>query len=705
MDSSDADLDDTPASSVHESDLEENAGEEEEDEVVPLVTVHPRFGHNVDAEFDCPLKEISKYTLAAAQESARKGCPQCILRFTATSETFPSLPDCAELQCSHSYLFIPFLIQGHRIVLASYDHAPTDDMLFCNVYGHRIGGLGCVERIVPCDTDSPGSLQTVKRWIKECDEGHDCTSNSKSDLPRRLLDVRNDSVRVHEITEADKGTKYACLSHCWGYPPNSILRSTLATFNDYRQAIPWEKLPKTFRDAISFTRKLGVPFLWIDSLCIVQDDKDKKDWHEQSANMANIYRNAYITLAATAAKDADGGLYTPHDHPVSHQIGSPILNVHFPDGTERQLFARRSFDHDVTSWPLLKRGWVYQERLLSPRVLHFVDEEVIWECNHAITCECGRENLEHAMERARITDSSRPNEFSCIGPHSWHPAPLDRWYQIVGEYCALSLTNPSDIYPALSGIAKFFAAEIEDDYIAGMWRRTLVSNLLWYFTGREPQPSKSEWRAPSWSWASSGHHSDFRVLPTTEELASVIEVTSQPSGVDLTGGLIAASLTLRTKAIPATFHSPTQTIQIGDLSIASAPENPTSYTIHDLCTAYFDLTSTSHTSILLAQLAKCTGQRRPYLHGVHEPILLDQEVRSYMILAPHNDKYTRIGLATIVAYDPNTSLYPTPCPDKRALLSTLTRAQIQARFEATAQLNRRTFEKFDGMQDKDLIIL
>ncbi|KAH3947582.1 hypothetical protein HBI81_039660 [Parastagonospora nodorum] len=707
MGSSDADMDDTPASSVHESDLEdeEEEEEEEEEEDVPLVTLHPRIGHNVNAEFDCPLKELSPCILAAAQESARQGCPQCTLRTTAISEIFPSLPDSTELRCSHDYLFLPFHIQGQRIVLASYDHAPGDDVLICNVYGHRIGGLAWVERIVPCNTDLPESLETVKRWIMECDDAHDCTSNAKTNLPRRLLDVRNNSVRVHEITHEDEGTKYACLSHCWGYPPNKILCNTLATFNDYRQAVPWEKLPKTFRDAISFTRKLGVPFLWIDSLCIVQNDKDKKDWQEQSANMANIYRNAYITLAATAAKDSDGGLYTSHDVPPTRRIGSPLLTVQFPDGSERQLFARRNFDHDTTSLPLLKRGWAYQERLLSPRVLHFVGEEVIWECNHALTCECGGGNLEYAMERPPITDSSKDDEFRSTGPHSRHPAPLDFWYRIVGEYCALSLTQSSDIFPALSGIAKVFAAEIDDDYVAGMWRQKLVSNLLWYFTAREQQPSTSKWRAPSWSWASSSQHSDFRVLPTTEELASVLEVTAQPSGVDPTGELAAASLALRTKAIPATFHASTQTIQIDDFSIPLATKNLNFSSISGLYTAYFDLASTSHTSIILAQLAKCTGERRPYLHDVHEPIYIQQEVRSYMILACHGGNYTRIGLATIAAYDPNTSLYPTPCPDERVLLSSLTRSQIQARFEDTAQLNRRIFKKFDSVEERDLILL
>lgn len=719
MESSDADMDDTPESSVHESDLEENAEEEDEEEDVPLVTLHPRIGQNVDAEFDCPLKEISKYTLAAAQESARKGCPQCTLRTTAISETFPSLPDCAELQCSHNYLFLPFRIQGHRIVLASYYHAHSDDMLFCDVYGHRIGGLGCVERIVPCDTDSPESLQTVKRWIKECDEGHDCTSNAKSDLPRRLLDVRNNSVRVHEITEEDAGTKYACLSHCWGYPPNTILRSTLATFNDYRQAIPWEKLPKTFRDAISFTRKLGVPFLWIDSLCIVQDDKDKKDWHEQSANMANIYRNAYITLAATAAKDADGGLYTPYDQPPAHRIGSPVLSVHFPDGTERQIFARRSFDHDATSLPLLKRGWVYQERLLSPRVLYFVGEEVIWECNHAIACECGGENLEHAMERARISDSSRTNGFSCIGAHALHPAPLDLWYQIVDEYCALSLTHASDIYPALSGIAKIFAAEIDDEYIAGMWRRTLLANLLWYpqVMEEEEQPqhmptklsNNNQWRAPSWSWASHDWQSDFRVLPYTAALAAVKHISCQPTGVDSTGELSTASLTLRTKCTPAYFDKGSETISLDEFVIPAAAPRISSYLVSELYTCYFGLDATqvgTNPEIVFAQIAECIGKSTEYLYGVHELLHFEQEVRSFMLLGKQDDgHWVRVGLATVALYEPDVALF-TGCSreGRKEVVRGMTREAIWGVLEERAEQNRERFRRLDEVEMQDVVV-
>ncbi|KAH5757458.1 hypothetical protein HBI37_181060 [Parastagonospora nodorum] len=721
MGSSDADMDDTPASSVHESDLEdeEEEEEEEEEEDVPLVTLHPRIGHNVNAEFDCPLKELSPCILAAAQESARQGCPQCTLRTTAISEIFPSLPDSTELRCSHDYLFLPFHIQGQRIVLASYDHAPGDDVLICNVYGHRIGGLAWVERIVPCNTDLPESLETVKRWIMECDDAHDCTSNAKTNLPRRLLDVRNNSVRVHEITHEDEGTKYACLSHCWGYPPNKILCNTLATFNDYRQAVPWEKLPKTFRDAISFTRKLGVPFLWIDSLCIVQDDKDKKDWQEQSANMANIYRNAYITLAATAAKDADGGLHTSHDVSPTHRIGSPLLTVQFPDGTERQLFARRTFDHNTTSLPLLKRGWVYQERLLSPRVLHFVGEEVIWECNHAIACECGGGNLEHAMERARITDSSRTNGFSCIGQHAFHPAPLDLWYQIVGEYCALSLTHSSDIYPALSGIAKIFAAEIDDEYIAGMWKGTLSANLLWYpqvieeeeRTKRMPTEltNHKAWRAPSWSWASHDWQSDFRVLPSTKALAEVKHISCQPTGVDPTGELATANLTLRTKCTPAYFDKGSKTLHLDGFEIPAAAPRISSYLVSELYTCYFGLDATyveNQPEMVFAQIAESTGDSTVYLYGVHELLHFEQEVKLFMLLAKQSDgHWIRVGLATIALYEPEVALF-TGCSreGRQDVVKGMTQEEIRSVLEQGAERKRVLFRRLDTLEMRDLTV-
>jgi hypothetical protein len=692
------------------------SNEDSNNEDSPVIILHPQIGSSINTHFECPLKTASEYTLTATQQSAHQGCPQCILRATIISQLFPSMPETSTICGSHDYIFLPFHIEGQRIIIASNKPPPEpEDYFLCDFYGEQIGGIDSVERLPPCDTSSLQSLATVKNWIETCDKEHKCMPGPGAKLPgpgaklpgpgaklpKRLLDVRNNRIRLHETCIQDIGLRYACLSHCWGYPPTTILRTTPRTLNSYRQSMPCEDLPRTFQDAVSMTRKLDLAFLWIDSLCIVQDESDKSDWQEQSAEMANIYRNAYITFAATAAKDADGGCYTRENTSRLHQATSPLAVVRCEDGSEWELCARRKFDHDVDSLPLLQRGWVCQERLLSPRVLHFTGEEVVWECSAGVQCECGGDDLEDKFDRMRIFDP----EYVVVGPNSQHPAPLDLWYSITSEYTALSLTRASDALPALSGIAKAFAEKIGDEYVAGMWKSTLISNLLWFFkeSGRRGGANNIAlpWRAPSWSWASVIFGSEIRFLPVTQELAVVQEVICKPSGADPTGELEAAHLTVTTKTLPASFDNCSGVMCIdGSLDVLKATDKY-SHSRYNIETGYFDLhPPPSDVDIVLAQMALCTGEQQVYLHGVHAPIHIEQQIRSYVVLARRDAGWLRIGLATIAEYTPDMILGGY---DKRAITN-MSREGIEALLEESADQNRSIFRRIDGTDVKDIVI-
>ncbi|CAG5174570.1 uncharacterized protein ALTATR162_LOCUS7815 [Alternaria atra] len=161
--------------------------------------------------------------------------------------------------------------------------------------------------------------------------------------------------------------------------------------------IPWDELPKTFQEAILVTRELGLNYLWIDSLCIIQDSK--ADWQLESAEMAGIYQSAFLTLAATSSPDSNGGLWVRsqsntltyakvilrHDG-KDYPVYVKERPVHWPAATE--TYVNQTF-------PLLTQGWVYQERLLSPRFLHFGKDELVWECLEESVCECGGYSLDH----------------------------------------------------------------------------------------------------------------------------------------------------------------------------------------------------------------------------------------------------------------------------------------------------------------------
>ena len=166
------------------------------------------------------------------------------------------------------------------------------------------------------------------------------------------------------------------LSHCWGKSRHT--KTTTDTLELYRSAIPFASLSQTFKDAVLVTRKLGVRYLWIDSLCIVQDSKS--DWEAEAAQMGSIYLNSLLTIAATDAMDGDYGFLSPRtppcplpyhlDHAVSVSMSGNIWVAAWVT----------LFDDAVDQSPLSQRGWVTQERLLPPRILHFTNSQIMWEC-------------------------------------------------------------------------------------------------------------------------------------------------------------------------------------------------------------------------------------------------------------------------------------------------------------------------------------
>ncbi|KAF3767272.1 hypothetical protein M406DRAFT_89786, partial [Cryphonectria parasitica EP155] len=233
-------------------------------------------------------------------------------------------------------------------------------------------------------TDSIEALATIKGWIAECTTEHDfCESpEEEPQLPTRVLDVGLEDGVVKLAETKGARAKYICLSHCWGL--DQIITTTKCTLQPHKREVPWDALSTTFRDAIHLTRTLGYRYIWIDSLCIVQDDED--DWAVESARMATVYSNGALTIAATKSPNGQGGIFS--------QTQDTLVSGQTPAGEGYRVFFRELIDHHLESqeeiegddtlasnptsryFPLLTRAWVYQERMLSTRVVHFGKYEV-----------------------------------------------------------------------------------------------------------------------------------------------------------------------------------------------------------------------------------------------------------------------------------------------------------------------------------------
>lgn len=323
---------------------------------------------------------------------------------------------------------------------------------------------------------------------------------------------------------------YVALSHCWG--KSQILKTEHDSLNLRKRGIPWDIIPRTFQDAITFVRHLGLRYLWIDSLCIIQDDS--ADWERESARMASIYMNSVLTIAATKSADSEGGCFS-----VVPENGRTYKVTGLDQGGRQfTIYARPS----VRSWeksplPLHSRAWCFQERILSPRVLHFHHHELKWECQAITTCECSLTSTSH----------DKQNHASRLGlesdPHSMN----DKWRRMVREYVELNLTYTSDRLPALSGLAKHIQqAYGRGRYLAGLWEDSLVEDLMWWVKEDEAQHAwrPQEWRAPSWSWASLEGQIEHRILPVNSTHCEILEVEITPAGADPTGAVASGKLVI-----------------------------------------------------------------------------------------------------------------------------------------------------------------
>ncbi|KAH9871969.1 hypothetical protein J1614_006228 [Plenodomus biglobosus] len=378
-------------------------------------------------------------------------------------------------------------------------------------------------------TGSQEALHSARLWLGSClDEHKGCKPNTRVRLPTRVLQIQGPK-KICLIDSATSTGYYACLSYCWGKKP--LIGTTSDNIDAHSNDIPWKDLPKTYQDAITFAHNLGLEYMWIDSLCILQDSDE--DWRNEGGKMTQIYTNAHITLSAASSADAYEGCFFASS--TSHS--SRTLEFVGKDGKPYNFHCREKISS--RDMPLAKRGWTYQERLLSNRIIHFTKEELVWECNERCVCECsavghyngGGPGLGLIKQLCGLRDNSQIE---------------DIWQSIIEDYSERSLTYPSDRLPAIQGLAKMVPATM-GAYLAGHWSATLIQSLCWCSIERPLQ--SCIWRAPSWSWASATGSVRWETLSWSREdkcyPVSILSAMTTPKGNDPTGEVIDGKLVLR----------------------------------------------------------------------------------------------------------------------------------------------------------------
>lgn len=335
-------------------------------------------------------------------------------------------------------------------------------------------------------------IQHLVRWNAECEQDHECCHGTGR-MPSHLIDVQafesGDTVRLVEL-DAKARQRYTALTYASesgivGYWEDN----TLPDDGSIRVA----SLSKMFQDAVLVTRTLGVPYIWIDSLCILGNSRE---WARDSEQAGSVYANAYLTISATGSENVTDGLLFPRPprtyvqipYKTSDEITGTVLVSTLP--LEKEVIYSRYIE--MMEEPISKGIWSFQERVLSPRVVHFASDQMYFEClSHFVSEDGLLERLRYHTTVEKLPDGA--------GHYRSRDNSLSRWFSILQDYWRRQPSTPFDKLPALSNVARAFQHMLDDEYVVGYWKKSLIEPLCWQSLHCKPAGESS---APSWSLAS-----------------------------------------------------------------------------------------------------------------------------------------------------------------------------------------------------------
>jgi hypothetical protein len=353
--------------------------------------------------------------------------------------------------------------------------------------------------------------------MEECYFSHpECRAHDNHSLPSKLLFIQDDSVKLLNTADLQGDQRYVALSYCWGGEQEQ--KTTTQNLRDREQhGLDIHKLPQSLKDAIQVTRNLGLTYLWIDSLCIIQDDPVHKA--QEITRMAAIYRGAHLTISAASSPAAtDGFLHPRSPSPIRKHILS--LQMICSNGSKGQIYIYRT-EHPSprTEDTINTRGWTLQEHLLSPRLLIYGAWQMRWVCQAAQCADGGPtgvyprsfENLTSKLQSSRTYSVIWEDAVAALDAGRNVKVrkcmlELDGmrglWARVVEEFTRRKLSVADDRAAAIHGIAARYGELVRDRYVAGLWMGQLAAQLVWKRPSAYDGPTRSPGvrRKPSWSW-------------------------------------------------------------------------------------------------------------------------------------------------------------------------------------------------------------
>jgi len=416
------------------------------------------------------------------------------------------------------------------------------------------------------DRFSSSAVSWARHQLDTCVDCHDHNGEAEYFLPTRLLDIKNEPVRLITMEHLSEGQehemirsysqqiRYAALSYCWGGGQQSL--TTRDNIRDRKVAITTEQISPVLRDAIEVTRLLHIDYLWMDAFCILQGDRH--DWDHQSMQMGQIYQNAHVTITTPSSGSSQHGfrfsktprLFLSFISRANREIaGHLVIRFLYSERNKPRYPLGRSdiFHAETQESHWASRGWTFQESFMARRMLVFGRGDVFFQCPGSTIFMSGLDQKDNMTLSKSDADQSG-------------------WDDIVSEYSSRQgFSQVSDVLPALSGIASLFGqnrAYDKTEYLAGLWSDRLHLLLMWFIMDwRDIKPPDLHTicemfvqRPPSWSWIGRGRV-EFR-LPMLSEPDCKIHAWTRVKGdnpfgevesgtIQITGRVAYPDLTLK----------------------------------------------------------------------------------------------------------------------------------------------------------------
>ncbi|KAI1772980.1 heterokaryon incompatibility protein-domain-containing protein [Hypoxylon cercidicola] len=462
-----------------------------------------------------PLRELADFrypTIQALRQSASAGCEFCSLMSAAVSDTLlpksqalgQSINERSSVEMSirrrNASTFIE--LRPRYTSNCGYLEVCSDPSSSCTIKdGTQTPDLYRLKKPLPDSHQSDSTFGFIQATIQNCKENHNgCPRNDHVVLPTFIIDVQTAREPFLIQNDGTQRGSYITLSYCWGPAgAQESTRLTKALLSSYLKCIPLASLPQTLQDAVLVTRRLGIQYLWIDSLCIPQDDNEIRQ--QQLQMMARIYTLSFATIQACIPRSASDGFLAlsrnPYGLPARLPFGRDPVSGHISFAIVRFVPSRKD---DETA--AAERAWIFQETVLPVRLVRYLATQVVVSCRQETCTEDGCGNEESGLGPRAYYDirpDLRPDSIQSKSSHQTQA--LQSWYWSIQRFYSARISSVGDDrLGALSAYAREAHSVIGGHYLAGNWSVDLLNGLRWQPWDDLLQKA-AQYRAPSWSWA------------------------------------------------------------------------------------------------------------------------------------------------------------------------------------------------------------